>query len=129
MVCLKPCPFCGANAFMTHAMGEYWVTCDQCEAGTAMSVYEVAAAENWNHRTGKSGYAGVMICGGTSEEEIALIDAIKATGSNGILIVDDTPHISLGLESHRFELPERYAHIKMPKESNSERCGYSTKRK
>jgi Lar family restriction alleviation protein len=50
---LKLCPFCGANAEITHAMGEYWVTCDQCEAGTAMSEFEDVATQNWNQRAYK----------------------------------------------------------------------------
>ncbi len=49
---LKLCPFCGGPAKVTHGMGEYWVNCQDCEAGTDFAVTEAEAVTKWNRRMG-----------------------------------------------------------------------------
>jgi ribosomal protein L37AE/L43A len=48
---LLPCPFCGSHEVTRQsAMGEYWVLCETCRAGSAMSHYEQGADILWNTR-------------------------------------------------------------------------------
>ena len=51
---LLPCPFCGADAAMTTAMGESWVVCEKCNASGDMCNSEEAAAAAWNARDGRT---------------------------------------------------------------------------
>ena len=44
---LKPCPHCGAEVKMTHAMGEWWIDCP-CRG---MRATETQAMDEWNIRT------------------------------------------------------------------------------
>lgn len=47
---LKPCPFCGGNAEVTYAMGEYWARCPRCRASGSMEQTEGLAIEAWSRR-------------------------------------------------------------------------------
>jgi hypothetical protein len=47
---LKPCPFCGGEAGLVIAMGEYWCICERCCAGSKMAVSKKEAARLWNKR-------------------------------------------------------------------------------
>ena len=46
----KNCPFCGGKAHLQYAVGEYWVTCDECKASTTMFTNMKMAVEAWNKR-------------------------------------------------------------------------------
>lgn len=51
---LKPCPFCGGEAFV-HMLGNeiakgYYIACDECGAKTIVFGYEAEAIEEWNRR-------------------------------------------------------------------------------
>lgn len=51
---LKPCPFCGGEAFV-HMLGNeiakgYYIACDECGAKTIVFGYEAEAIEAWNRR-------------------------------------------------------------------------------
>lgn len=51
---LKPCPFCGGEAF-AHMLGNeiakgYYIACDECGAKTIVFGYEADAIEAWNRR-------------------------------------------------------------------------------
>lgn len=47
---LKPCPFCGGEAEMQHAMGEWWALCPICKANVDGKNTEQRAVEAWNSR-------------------------------------------------------------------------------
>lgn len=55
---LKPCPFCGSEEPVVHAVTvpmfggfKHWVTCDGCKAETAAADTMEEAVEIWNRRT------------------------------------------------------------------------------
>ena len=48
---LLPCPFCGGEARLTAAMGETWMRCIDCNAGSEMSGSHALAIAAWNRRT------------------------------------------------------------------------------
>ena len=65
---LKPCPFCGEEAFV-HMLGNeiakgYYIACDECGAKTRVFGYEAEAIEAWNRRvaTELEGVTGVIRC-------------------------------------------------------------------
>lgn len=47
---LKPCPFCGGEAEMIHAVGEWWAICKFCEATTEAHTDKGFAIAAWNIR-------------------------------------------------------------------------------
>lgn len=47
---LKPCPFCGGEAAITHAVGEHWARCMTCEASTVLCTSRDRAIAAWNRR-------------------------------------------------------------------------------
>ena len=48
---LKPCPFCGGEAQMLHAVGEWWAICKFCKATTEAHTNKGFAIVAWNART------------------------------------------------------------------------------
>lgn len=50
MIELKPCPFCGGNAYIGN--GRTWVRCVECGAETGCYDTEEEAIEAWNRRVG-----------------------------------------------------------------------------
>lgn len=47
---LKPCPFCGSGAQLNDCLGDYWVTCNLCNASANMYSGEENAIKAWNTR-------------------------------------------------------------------------------
>lgn len=49
---LKPCPFCGGEAYMTHLplSGAYEARCIKCDIGTWPCLDRKSAVEKWNRR-------------------------------------------------------------------------------
>ena len=55
---LKPCPFCGGEAFV-HILGNeiakgYYIACDECGAKTRVFGYETEAIQAWNRAMGST---------------------------------------------------------------------------
>lgn len=50
---LKPCPFCGSEAYVLDAMNESWVVCkrDKCHASGPTRNFSGSAIKAWNGRT------------------------------------------------------------------------------
>ncbi len=49
---MKPCPFCGGNAYIVLYAPEYWVRCDVCKASSDTTSDANRAIEKWNTRSG-----------------------------------------------------------------------------
>lgn len=127
---LNPCPFCGSeNLQVASAMGEWRVSCVECDASVAMKPTREKAVAAWNQRTDRNRYPAVMVVG-DDHDRTPLIDAINQIGFDGIIIAEEDHQVSLGLETLNFELPERCEMRGFrDRETNAQRCGYSTKRK
>ena len=46
----KDCPFCGGEAVVAVAMGEFWVYCTKCAASTQFGTTPEAAVIIWDTR-------------------------------------------------------------------------------
>ena len=57
MTDLKPCPHCGGKAVLKGALGESWVSCQDCKASVEMRGAEALAIEAWNRRAPEAGGA------------------------------------------------------------------------
>ena len=58
---LRPCPFCGGEAFVSYINGEFAVECVDCECGTRYGKQDEAISA-WNRRP-HDGHT----CGGCAE--------------------------------------------------------------
>lgn len=47
---LKPCPFCGGEAEIIEAFGDFAAMCKECDAAAASADTESGAAKAWNKR-------------------------------------------------------------------------------
>lgn len=73
---LLPCPFCGAAAGVTEAVGEAWASCYGCNASGPMKATRAEAVAAWNRRAlaalEREGAGGL-----THDQRVALWDAIN----------------------------------------------------
>lgn len=77
---LLPCPFCGGEARLTAAMGETWMRCIDCNAGSEMSGSRALAIAAWNRRApAPEGEAW-----GYATRRIAFADGTKVDGPWGL---------------------------------------------
>ena len=58
---LKPCPFCGGEAEMLHAVGEWWAICKFCKATTEAHTDKGFAIAAWNARADYHGFEQAAI--------------------------------------------------------------------
>ena len=79
---LKPCPFCGGEAAMTTALGEYWV---RCATGCCHSMHatQSAASAEWNRRAPTDADRGRRLVRALFPARQAVVDAANAGGVNG----------------------------------------------
>ena len=57
---LKPCPFCGGEAKLKTAVGEYWVLCPTCKASSDSISNDETIVKQWNTRV-RNKTLGVII--------------------------------------------------------------------
>ena len=50
---LKPCPFCGMDAGEVFNMGDFYVSCCECEAQGPCRETKAEAIDAWNRRAGE----------------------------------------------------------------------------
>ena len=59
---LKPCPFCGGEAFASYINGDFAVSCVDCGCGTEYGPSKEEAVAAWNRRTINEGHGDCVKC-------------------------------------------------------------------